>query len=113
MRNRELLRLAGACAFGLIASLSYSSSASAFVGLSDKQKAHIDEYIHCKILLLTDIPAFEADPACGGKPNIDLKSLGSGTGGGSKQRYEPPTCEYPTYSLTSESQYPPSCDYPE
>lgn len=112
MRNRDLLRLAGACAFGLIASLSYSSSASAFVGLSDKQKAHIDEYIHCKILLLTDIPAFEADPACGGTPNIDLKSLGSvqGSGGG---RYEPPTCEYPTYSLTSESEYPPLCDYPK
>lgn len=107
MRKRDLLQLAGACAFGLLASLSYSSSASAFAGLSDKQKAHIDEYIHCKILLLTDLAAFETDPACGGLPNVDLKSMASVIGSGGKKR---PTCEYPTYSLLAESEYP-YCDY--
>lgn len=107
MRKRDLLQLAGACAFGLLASLSYSSSASAFAGLSDKQKAHMDEYIHCKILLLTDLAAFEADPACGGLPNVDLKSMASVIGSGGKKR---PTCEYPTYSLLAESEYP-YCDY--
>lgn len=108
MRKRDLLQLAGACAFGLLASLSYSSSASAFAGLSDKQKAHIDEYIHCKILLWTDLAAFEADPACGGTPNVDLKSMASVIGSGDPKR---PTCEYPTYSLLTESEYPPICEY--
>lgn len=111
MRNRDLLRLAGACAFGLVASLSYSSSASAFSGLSAKQQAHIEEYIHCKILLLTDLVAFAADPACGGSPNVDTKSMASGPGSGPTKRYEPPTCEYTTYSLTSTSEYP-ICDNP-
>lgn len=108
MRKRDLLQLAGACAFGLLAAVSYSSGASAFAGLSDKQKAHIDEYIQCKILLWTDLAAFEADPACGGTPNVDLKSMASGSGSGIVH-YEPPTCEYPTISLTSVSEYP--CEY--
>lgn len=107
MRKRDLLQLAGACAFGLLATVSYSSSASAFAGLSDKQKAHIDEYIQCKILLWTDLAAFEADPACGGSPNVDLKSMASVIGSGGETR---PTCEYPTYSLLTEYEYPPSCE---
>lgn len=80
MRNRNLLRLAGACAFGVVASLSYTSPATAFVGLSAKQQAHVEEYIRCQIWLLTDIPAFEADPACGGNPNTDPKSMGTEIG---------------------------------
>lgn len=107
MRSRNVLQLAGACAFGLLASLSYSSSASAFAGLSDKQRAHVDEYIHCKILLWTDLAAFEADPACGGTV-VETRSIVP-TGSGGFKRYEPPTCEYPTYSLLTES-YPPSCE---
>lgn len=74
MRTRELLRLAAACAIGVAATVSFASSASAFTGLSDRQQAHVEEYIHCKILLFTDIQAFEDDPACGGTPNVDLKS---------------------------------------
>lgn len=98
MRSRELLQLTGACAFGLLAAFSYSSSASAFAGLSDKQKAHIDEYIHCKILLWTDLAAFEADPACGGAA-VETRSIFP-TGSGSPQKHEEPPkeCEYPTDS---------------
>ena len=61
MRNRDLLRCAGALALGMLAAVSYSSSASAFSGLSDKQKSHIEVNIHCNILLWTDLKAFEAD----------------------------------------------------
>ena len=110
MRNRKLMQLAGACALGLLAAASYSSSASAFAGLSDRQKAHIDEYIHCKILLWTDLAAFEADPACGGTV-VETRSIFPTGSGAPQKRYEPPTCEYPTISLLTESQYPPSCDY--
>lgn len=105
MRKQDFLKIAGACAFGLLATFSPTSTASAF-GLSDRQKAHVDEYIHCKILLLTDLAAFAADPACGGTPNIDLKSMASGLGNGGKKR---PVCDYPTYSLTSISEY--ICEY--
>ncbi len=105
MRIRNLLRLAGACAFGVLAACSYSSSASAFAGLSDKQKAHIDEYIHCKILLWTDLAAFEADPACGGTA-VETRSIFP-TGSGGSKRYEPPEeCEYPTGRIISECPYP-------
>lgn len=88
MRKQDFLKFSGACAFGLLATLSYTSTASAF-GLSDRQQAHIDEYIHCKILLLTDLAAFEADPACGGTPNIDLKSMASVLGSGDKKQCDP------------------------
>lgn len=81
MRRHNLLRLAGACALGLVASLSYASSASAFAGLSAKQQAHIETYIHCKTLLLTDFKAFAADPLCGGTPNFDRRSMGTEIGG--------------------------------
>jgi hypothetical protein len=102
MRKPNLLRLAGACAFGLLAAVSYSSSASAFAGLSDRQKAHIDEYFHCKFLLLTDLAAFEADPACGGTV-VEAHSIFPTGSGDPQVRYEPPVCEYPTMSLLTES----------
>lgn len=106
MRSRDVLQFAGACAFGLLASLSFSSSASAFAGLSDKQKAHIDEYIHCKILLWTDLAAFEADPACGGA-GVETRSLFPTGSGSAPQRHEPPTCEYhPTGRVISECPTP-------
>lgn len=86
MRIRDLLRLAGAAVLATTGLLAYTTSASAFVGLSDKQKAHIEEYIHCKILLLTDLAAFEAEqPPCGGKPNTSLNSLAP-TGSGIYRR---------------------------
>ncbi len=111
MRNRKIPGLAGACALGLLVAVSYSSSASAFGGLSDRQKAHIDEYIQCKILLMTDLAAFEADPACGGTA-VDSRSIfPTSLSAPQERRYEPPTCEYPTISLLTESQYPASCDY--
>jgi len=108
MRNRDLLRLAGACALGVVATLSYSSSASAYAGLSDRQKAHIEEYIHCKILLWTDLAAFEADPACGGTVVETRSIFSSGSGGPPPKRDEPPTCEHPTITRLTES--PPYCD---
>lgn len=106
MRKHDLLKLAGVCAFGLLSTLAYTSPAAAF-GLSDKQKAHIDEYIHCKILLWTDLAAFEDDPACGGTV-VETRSIFPTGSGDVQKRREPPTCEYPTYSLLSES--PPYCD---
>ncbi|OEO31512.1 hypothetical protein VW23_015940 [Devosia insulae DS-56] len=107
MRKRDLLQLAGACAFGLLATLSYSSTATA-AGLSDKQRAHIEEYIHCKTLLLTDLAAFEAEqPPCGGTALETRSIFPTGSGGGHIRK---PTCEYPTYSLLTESEYPPSCE---
>lgn len=97
MRNHRLLRLAGAAALATASLLSFSTSASAFVGLSDKQKAHIEEYIHCKILLLTDLDAFEAEqPPCGGTPNVGLKSIApTGNGGDDHRRPEKPDCQTP------------------
>jgi hypothetical protein len=90
MRNRDLLRLAGAAVLASASLLSFSTSASAFSGLSDKQKAHIEEYIHCKILLLTDLAAFEAEqPPCGGNPNVGIHSIIGSPGSGAPDR-----CEY-------------------
>jgi hypothetical protein len=89
MRSRDILQLAGVCAFGLLASLSFSSSASAFAGLSDKQKAHIEEYIHCKTLLWTDLAAFEADPACGGTV-VEVRSIAPSGSGNFQPKYVPP-----------------------
>lgn len=111
MRNRHLLRLAGAAVLATASLLSLSTSASAFVGLSDKQKAHIDEYFHCKMLLLTDLAAFEAEqPPCGGTPNVDLKSIaGTGNGDGERRKPEKPNCDYPTDMVTTEVQIP-DCD---
>ncbi|WP_423068153.1 hypothetical protein [Devosia sp. CN2-171] len=105
MRNRVLLRLVGAAVLATASLLSLSTSASAFVGFSDKQKAHIDEYIHCKILLLTDLAAFEAEqPPCGGTPNADLKSIAAtGSGGGEHRK---PNCDYPTDMVTTVVQIP-------
>lgn len=83
MRTRVPLRFASACAFGLLATIAYSSSASAF-GLSEKQTAHIERNIHCNILLLTDLAAFRADPDCGGKL-VETHSIGpSGSGNGAR-----------------------------
>jgi hypothetical protein len=107
MRKRDLLQLAGACAFGMLATLSYSSAATA-AGLSDKQRAHIEEYIHCKILLLTDLAAFEAEPPCGGTAVETRSIFPTGSGGGQPRK---PSCEYPTPSLLAQSEYPPSCEY--
>lgn len=105
MRNRELLQLAGAAAFGLLAAVSYSSSASAFSGLSDKQKAHVEVNIHCSMLLWTDLAAFEADPACGGTV-VETRSI-LPTGSGGFKRYQPPVeCEYPTGRVISECPTP-------
>lgn len=91
MHIRDVARLAGAATLAAVSLFSYTTSASAWVGLSDKQKTHIEEYIHCKILLLTDIKQFEAEqPPCGGTPYADLKSLmPTGSGGEQKMR-----CEY-------------------
>lgn len=91
MRNRDVMRLVGAASLAAISLFSYTTSASAWVGLSDKQKAYVEEYIHCKTLLFTDIKQFEAEqPPCGGTPNVDLKSLmPTGSGGHYK-----PRCEY-------------------
>lgn len=101
MRSRDILQLAGACALGLLASLSYSSSASAFAGLSDKQKAYVDEYIHCKTLLWTDLAAFEADPACGGTV-VEARSIAPNGSGPGTPRVDPPKqeCEYEESILT-------------
>lgn len=89
MRNRSLLRLVGAAVLASATLLSLSTSASAFSGLSDKQKAHIDEYIHCKILLLTDLAAFEAEqPPCGGTPIVGINSI-MGSGGSAPPRGKP------------------------
>jgi hypothetical protein len=99
MRSRDILQLAGACALGLLASLSYSSSATAFAGLSDKQKAYVDEYVHCKILLWTDLAAFDADPACGGTA-VETRSIAphdSGTGTPKPPKDE---CEYEESIIT-------------
>ncbi|WP_439600357.1 hypothetical protein [Devosia sp.] len=106
MRNRDLLRCAGALALGMLAAVSYSSSASAFSGLSDKQKSHIEVNIHCNILLWTDLKAFEADPACGGTV-VETRSI-LPTGSGGAKRYEPPPqeCEYPTQRIVSECPQP-------
>lgn len=111
MRNRHLLRLAGAAVLATASLLSISTSASAFVGLSDKQKAHIDEYFHCKMLLLTDLAAFEAEqPPCGGTPNADLKSIAAtGNGGSDHRKREEPNCDYPTETVLTETQIP-DCD---
>lgn len=102
MRNHDLLRLAGAAVLATAGLLSFSTSASAFVGLSDKQQAHIEEYIRCKTLLLTDLAAFEAEqPPCGGTPNVGIKSIaGMGNGGGERRRPEKPDCEYPNGTVT-------------
>jgi len=113
MRNRDFLAVAGACALGLVASLSFSSPASAYAGLSERQRAHIAEYFHCRHLLWTDIPAFEADPVCGGPPNLDRQSMLE-SGNGAPPSKEPPACEYPSYSSFSVQSVPvdpPSC-YP-
>ncbi len=108
MRNHDMLRLAGAAFLATTTLLSFSTSASAFVGLSDKQKAHIEEYIHCKTLLLTDLAAFEAEqPPCGGDPNPGLKSIAA-TGDGEFE-FRRPTCEYPNGEQTS-SRVPDYCD---
>lgn len=88
MHSRNIVRLAGACAFGLLASLTVSSSASAFGGLSDKQRAHIEEYIHCKILLLTDLAAFEAEPPCGGSV-LETRSIAPSGSGNFQPKYVP------------------------
>lgn len=81
MRIRVPRRLAGACVFGLLASIAYSSGASAS-GLSDKQTAHIERNVHCSILMLTDLSAFRADPDCGGTA-VETHSIGpSGSGNG-------------------------------
>lgn len=86
MRNLDLLRLAGAATLGIASVLACSSPASAFAGLSDRQTSHIEEYIHCRTLLWTDLDAFNADPVCGGTPGVDWKSMSSGPGSG----YVPP-----------------------
>ena len=98
MRNHHLPRLVGAAVLATATLLSLSTSASAWAGLSDKQKAHIEEYIHCKTLLLTDLAAFEAEqPPCGGTPNAGTRSLTpTGDGGYEYRRPEKPDCEYPT-----------------
>lgn len=97
MRNRNLLRLAGVALLASASLLSFSTSANAWAGLSDKQKAHIEEYIHCKILLLTDLAAFEAEqPPCGGNPNVGTASMAPAGSGYDYRKPEEPHCEYPS-----------------
>lgn len=93
MRNHNLPRLVGAAVLATATLLSLSTSASAWAGLSDKQKAHIEEYIHCKTLLLTDLAAFEAEqPPCGGTP-ATASILPTGSGGFEYRRPEKPDCD--------------------
>lgn len=109
MRNHDLFRLFGATVLAASSLLAFSTSANAFAGLSDKQKAHIEEYIHCKTLLLTDLAAFEAEqPPCGGTPNVGLKSLApTGSGG---EKYRVPECEHPSSSTMQIAMKPIICD---
>lgn len=74
MRNR-LIGAIGAASFALTTILATSTGASAFSGLSAKQKAHIDEYFMCKTLLLTDVAAFNATEPCGGTPSGNTASM--------------------------------------
>lgn len=105
MRTRSLLRLASVASLALATALSISSPASAFAGLSDKQKAHIEEFFHCNYLMWTDLVQFEAEqPPCGGTPNVDLKSIAA-TGSGSTKRERPDPCEnYPSGLVTIQGQ---------
>ncbi|MDC9824259.1 hypothetical protein PRN20_10970 [Devosia sp. ZB163] len=103
MRRSDLLRLLGVASLAVAASISLSATAAtAFSGLSDKQKAHIEEYFHCKKLLWTDIPAFNADPVCGGSGQYELKSLAP-TGDGVRPPPREPDCEweYPEFGRQS------------
>lgn len=99
MRNHPSLRLAGAAAvFSLTAGLMFASPATAF-GLSDRQRDHIDTYFKCKLLLLTDLAGFEADPDCGGTPAVNLSS--TTTKSGSPKQ---PRCEY-VYAFAIQGEY--------
>ena len=102
MRNRDVLRLVGAASLAAVSLFSFTASANAWAGLSEKQQAHIDEFIHCKILLLTDIRQFEAEqPPCGGTPYVDLKSLAP-TGSGVPHK----RCEYTSGLVALQSECP-------
>ncbi len=105
MRTRNLLRLVGACSLVLATSLSVSTPASAWAGLSDKQKAHIEEFFHCNLLMWTDLDQFEAEqPPCGGTPNASALSSSGGT-----PRFETdqPCYRYPDEGSTSRLSYCP------
>jgi hypothetical protein len=88
MRKR-LAGVLGAVSLSLTMILTGSTGANAFIGLSDGQKAHIDEYFMCQWLLLTDIPTYEATEPCGGTPTGG--SLLSGKGSSVQRKRE---CEY-------------------
>ena len=102
MRKR-LAGVLGAASLSLTMILTGSTGANAFIGLSDGQKAHIDEYFMCKWLLLTDIPTYEATEPCGGTPTGG--SLLTGKSSSSPRKRE---CEYPQGSLFSSII---SCEY--
>lgn len=103
MRNSRLPRLVGAAVLATATLLSLSTSANAWAGLSDKQKAHIEEFIHCNTLMWTDLAQFEAEqPPCGGNPNPGLKSISAmGSGGNSYRRPDKPDCEYPSGTVSA------------
>ncbi len=98
MRNSVVLRLASAAVLSLMAGSVMTSPAAAFVGLSDKQAAHIEKFIKCKTYLLKwDLTSFDADPDCGKGPVVS-QSLTYGEGGSGHKKHEE-EC-YPTYKST-------------
>jgi hypothetical protein len=113
MRNSRLPRLVGAAVLATATLLSLSTSANAWAGLSDKQKAHIEEFIHCNTLMWTDLAQFEAEqPPCGGNPNPGLKSISSmGDGGGYiYRRPSKPDCEQPSGTMAAALVEIPVCE---
>ena len=100
MRNSVVLRLASVAAFAFVAGSVMSSPASAFIGLSDKQAAHIEKYIKCKTYLLKgDLESFSADPDCG-KGHRVVESLTYGMSGGKPREEEHCYPEWPNNGLT-------------
>ena len=79
--RKHLIGALGAASFALLTVLATSSGATAFSGLSAKQKAHIGEYFMCQKLLLTDVATFNATEPCGGTPSGSTASLFGGKSG--------------------------------
>ena len=104
MRKR-LAGVLGAASLSLTMILTGSTGANAFIGLSDGQKAHIDEYFMCKWLLLTDIPTYEATEPCGGTPTGGSLLTGKSSSG----KPDKPNCEYEYEYESLTIDY---CEYP-
>ena len=99
MRIRSSLRLLGVAAIAAVGLMSTSTSAGAWAGLSDKQKAHVDTLIHCSTLMWTNLAQFETEqPPCGGTPPVTVTLLDGASG---PPPYRKPTCEYPSESARS------------